>query len=623
MDTVWWVLLFPVLGALGCALHSKELGRRGTGMLACLSILGAFAVAVYELTQYTTPRDTLAWTWLSLPLSGGPEGLQVVPFGAYVDGLTVVMLTMITGVAFLIHVYSVDYMAEEPDYGRFFSSLNLFVATMVCLVLADNLAMLLIGWGGVGYASYALIGFYSQKPAAVSAARKAFLINVVGDVGLIVAICLVATQAGSLRYVDILHMPGLGSMGGSAFAIGCCLLLAAYAKSAQVPLHTWLPDAMEGPTPVSALIHAATMVTAGVYLVVRCHAIFQLVPQLLELVAWLGALTAFMAACAAMVQTDLKRILAYSTMSQLGYMFLAAGVGACGPAIFHLVSHAFFKALLFLAAGAVIHALHGEQDIRKMGGLRKPLGVTHATFLVGALALAGLPPLVGFFSKEAILTSALASSVTHAQVLWGVALLTAFMTAYYTARAYFLVFHGQPRHSLGQLHRPGGFMELPLIVLAMLTVVAGAMGLGPVVYHEVAWAVESEALIGPELAAVAAALMGLGLAYGIHRGGADRTWSPSLAQLLRGCFGMDSTYGALFVVPMRRFCDYTVNRVDRVFSRAVPDFLGNTGLQSSRTMGLMQSGNLRVYALAITAGVAIFILFTFICLHQGARGGAV
>jgi NADH-quinone oxidoreductase subunit L len=450
----------------------------------------------------------------------------------------------------------------------------------------------------------------------VAAARKAFLMNVVGDVGLMVAIFYVATDVGSLRYEDILHSPRFQA---HAFWICCGLLLAAYAKSAQLPLHTWLPDAMEGPTPVSALIHAATMVTAGVYLLVRCHPILESVQGIPNIIAWLGALTALVAACAALVQNDLKRILAYSTMSQLGYMFLAVGVGAYGAAIFHLVAHAFFKALLFLAAGAVIHSLHGEQDIRKMGALAKPLGVTWATFLIGALALAGLPPLVGFFSKEAILTAAF-ESPQSGQLLWGIGVLTALMTAYYTGRAYFLTFHGTSRHNVSHLHLPGGFMELPLVVLALLTVSAGAAGLGPRVLHDLG-STELEAGIGLVGAAVSAGLIGLGVAYSLHRSGADVAWPESIRGLLQGCFGFDAVYGSLFAAPMHRLSAFIAVSIDLIWSRVLPDFLGSTGVQSSQTLGLMQSGNLRMYALAVAAGVAIFILFAFICLHQMGSGG--
>lgn len=617
-DTIWLILLLPILGALGCAFNSQELGRRGTGLLASFSILGAFLVSSRHLLDSLTARDSVFWNWLSLPVEKAPGGMLDIPFGACVDGLSLTMLTMITGVAFLIHLYATEYMKEEVDYGRFFASLNLFVATMVCLVLADNLAMLLIGWGGVGYASYSLIGFYTYKPSAVSAARKAFMINVLGDVGLMLAIFLVASDAGSLRYADILSGTGLESLKGHAYLIGACLLLAAYAKSAQLPLHTWLPDAMEGPTPVSALIHAATMVTAGVYLLVRCHAIFELSPDLMNFIAWMGAITALAAALSALVQTDLKRILAYSTMSQLGYMFMAAGAGAYGPAIFHLVAHAFFKALLFLSAGAVIHALHGEQDIRKMGGLWKSLSVTHVTFLIGALALAGLAPLVGFYSKEAILTGVMTS--THhssPEILWGIGIFTALLTAYYTGRAYLLTFHGPAQHDDKHLHLPGGSMEFPLIVLALLTVVAGMAHLGTNINAAVQYSVvegHDETML--VAVAVVACLAGLATAFGLHRNGKDVNWPQGLRSMLEGGFGFDSAYSILFVQPARRFCNTLAGVIDDIFSRGVPNFLGKSGVQLSQTLGTMQSGNLRMYALAVSAGVAIFILFSFICMSQ-------
>ena len=619
-DSIWWVLLLPILGSILCAFQSKELGRTGTGSVACLSILGAFAVSLYHLVNYSFPHQYVAWTWLRLPLERGFQ-FDTLQFdvGAYVDGLTVVMLAVVTGVAFLIHLYSTEYMSDEIDYGRYFASLNLFVATMVCLVLANNLVMLLIGWGGVGYASYSLIGFYSEKPSALAAARKAFLINVVGDIGLMVAIFQIASTIGSVNYSDTIgNVNSLKILAPQATLIGMCLLLAAYAKSAQLPLHTWLPDAMEGPTPVSALIHAATMVTAGVYLLVRFHTLFERAPDLMEAIAWCGAMTAALAACAAMAQTDLKRVLAYSTMSQLGYMFMAVGVGAYGAAIFHLVGHAFFKALLFLSAGAVIHALGGEQDMRKMRGLHKDLGFVHAVFLVGAVALAGIPLTTIFLSKEEILTRVFHSPHPGHFTLWAVALVTAGLTAYYTGRAYLLTFRGPSRFT-GHIHRPGGTIEFPLLVLALLTIFGGLAGKAISVF--VGQAPEEHQDLSLMVAAVLVAAAGAVIAYVKHRSGEDNKWPESLGMLLRGCFGVDSTYCAL-AQQFRRFCDRMAAGVDGAFSRTLPDFLGKTGLQSSQMLTLMQSGNLRMYALAIGAGVAIFIFFTFICVQQmGKLGG--
>jgi NADH-quinone oxidoreductase subunit L len=637
-DSIWLVLLFPLLGALICATQSRELGRTATSYTACGAILLAFLAAFQRFLHYTTPTETVAWKWLDLsfPVSSvgvSPDQVPTIPieFGALVDPLSLTMLCVVTGVAFLIHCFSTGYMADEPDYGRYFGCLNLFVATMVCLVMANNLVMLLIGWGGVGFASYSLIGFWNQKPSAVLAARKAFVINTVGDIGLMFSIFLVASLIGNFRYTQM--MPGLTTidprLGHWAFFIGLGLLIAAYAKSAQLPFHTWLPDAMEGPTPVSALIHAATMVTAGVYLLVRCHPIFEAAPTLMPFIAGMGALTAIAAATAALVQTDLKRILAYSTMSQLGYMFMACGVGAYGAAMFHLVTHAFFKALLFLSAGVVIHSLHGEQDIRKMGGLHKQLPLTHVVFLFGSLALAGIPIFAGFFSKEAILSAVGQSKETYATLYWIVGLVTAALTAYYTGRAYLLTFWGPAHHGLTQavepveptesidheahqhegIHLPGASMEWPILVLGILTLVAGFFqtpffgfeGYGP----------EAESVTGMFIA-VGLALIGVAAAFALHRKGADVVWPETMRSLLAGCWGFDALYTLVFSRGIRRLSVGLTDTVDPVFSQSLPEQLASSTLQFGEVTGQVQNGNLRRYALVFILAVGFLLVYSFV-----------
>ena len=406
MDSIWLTLLFPILGAITLSTFGDRLSKAMVGLVATGSVVASFVVVllrVRAMLSLEVPRVVEAplWTWLEIPLPNG----QSVPIGftALVDTLSITLLLVITGVGGLIHWYSTEYMAEEKHYSRYFTYLNLFVAAMTLLVLANNLAVLLIGWAGVGFASWALIGFFTHKPSAVAAARKAFVVNVIGDVGLMVSIFVAAWHLGSTDYSAIL-LPANYAKGsdfmGSAHIFAAGLLVAAYAKSAQLPMHTWLPDAMEGPTPVSALIHAATMVTAGVYLVVRCGGVFTHLPDMAILVAGLGAFTALFAAICALFQNDLKRVLAYSTMSQLGYMFMAAGVGAYQAAIFHLVIHAFFKALLFLAAGNVIHATHGEQDMRKLGGLLKDLPLTSGDFCHWCAGAHWSSPGCGFLVKR-------------------------------------------------------------------------------------------------------------------------------------------------------------------------------------------------------------------------------
>lgn len=614
-DPIWFVLLLPLLGAFVCGTHSGMLGRAGTATVATSAIGGAFLAALYRFAGYTQVTDSVAWTWLSVPLPTGQP--FTIPFGAYVDSLCLTMLCTVTGVAFLIHWFSAGYMADEPDYGRYFTYLNLFVATMICLVLADNFAMLLIGWGGVGFASYALIGFYQQKPSAVKAARKAFLINVVGDIGLMVAILILALKTGSVTYTHCLAEKSLQfALGEWILPVGLGLLVAAYAKSAQFPLHPWLPDAMEGPTPVSALIHAATMVTAGVYLVVRCRPLFE-AAGLGPAIALMGAVTALVAATCALVQTDLKRILAYSTMSQLGYMFLAAGAGAYTAAIFHLVTHAFFKALLFLTAGVIIHALHGEQDVHKMGGLAKKLPLACLAFFSGCWALAGLPIAAGFFSKEAVLGGAWEG---HEQALVWVGLVVAALTAYYSFRAFFLVFYGH-KHEGHELHLPGFAMNFPLLFLTILTWVAGLFGPNLAAFMAeppmIAGMVELPSTLPPEhhwmmFTAVGLGLAGLAAAFFLHKGGRDVTWPDWLRSFLAGGWGLDGLYRVAFAQPMHRFSEVMAAQVDPVPSQRIPGVLGQLAGASGTLLGMLQTGSLRHYALGVLAAVAAFLAFTWI-----------
>src|SRR5213083_368419 len=392
---------------------------------------------------------------------------------AHVDQLTGVMLLVVTGVSALIHLYSAGYMHGDPGYARYFAYLNLFVFSMTMLVLAGDFLLLYVFWEAVGLCSYLLIGFWYQKKSATDAGKKAFIVNRVGDFGFGLGVMLIWTTFGTLAYGEVFNKATDAVGTGTYLAIALLLFTGACGKSAQLPLFTWLPDAMEGPTPVSALIHAATMVTAGVYMVARCHKLFEMAPLSLEIVAWVGGLTALFAASIGMAQTDIKRVLAYSTISQLGYMFAAVGIGAYAAGIFHLVTHAFFKALLFLGAGSVIHGLGGEQDLRKMGGLSSRMVTTTITTTIGALGLAGVPGLAGFFSKDEILAAAFVSG--H-RVMWALLMLGAFLTAFYTSRLLFLAFYSDPRMSreaAHHVHESPSVMTLPLWVLAVLTVVAG------------------------------------------------------------------------------------------------------------------------------------------------------
>ncbi|MBS2040266.1 NADH-quinone oxidoreductase subunit L [bacterium] len=624
MDTIWLVLALPLLGSLLCATHYRTLGKAATGMVASLAILGAFVASVQTAYQVQLRHEFTAHlsSWLHIP------GISGLDFAALADPLSATMLCTVTGVAFLIHCFSMGYMADEEDYGRFFASLNLFVATMVLLVMANNLALMLVGWGGVGYASYSLIGFYRQKPSAVSAARKAFLINVVGDVALMFAIFIIATHCSTLEFKAFLQPDKLDLLGGDLILAGLCLMVGAYAKSAQLPLHTWLPDAMEGPTPVSALIHAATMVTAGVYLMVRCAPLFRFVhgQELLPMADDLnvimmrfGAATALLAALCAIAQNDLKRILAYSTMSQLGYMFMAAGAGAYGAAIFHLVTHAFFKALLFLTAGVVIHALHGEQDIRKMGGLGKKMVGVQLAFLIGSLALAGIPPLAGFFSKESILLGVFGDgkSVEH-ELLWAVGILTALLTSYYTGRAYVLTFWAPAQHE-GKLHYPSSSMTWPLAVLALATVAAGFGG------HDLIQSIQGQAppeesFGGLQLTALAVGVVGLGVAYSTHRSGRQRLVPEGADPYLRGCEAIDGLTKSL-AASFRGFADKVAIKLDPVVSQVCPDLVRRSMLSTSTLLCQLQSGSLRLYSFTVLTSSTLLVLVVYFLSRFISGGG--
>src|SRR6184192_1285036 len=477
------VLLAPLAGFLVNALLGRLLPRRVVGWVGAGSIGLAFVFSLVILSQVLGGQklDQTYFTWWR-------SGDFNVPFNLYVDALSTLMILVITGVGFLIHVYSIGYMREDRGYSRFFAYMNLFVLSMLLLVLSGNLVWLIIGWAGVGLSSYLLIGFWFERPTAVLAARKAFVMNTIGDVGMVFAAFLIFLNLRVLDFQGLFsRVHQLPKGGGVITAICLLLLVGAVAKSAQLPLHTWLPDAMEGPTPVSALIHAATMVTAGVYLVARMHPIYDVATYAHGAVAIVGAVTALFAATIAIVQVDIKRVLAYSTMSQIGYMFFAVGIGAYSAGFFHLLSHAFFKALLFMAAGNVIHAMHDEQDMRKYGALWRQMRPTSITFLIGSLSLVGVIPFVGFFSKEEILGLAFSKpgdNVVH--VLWLVGFVTALITGFYTGRMWWLSFWGKPspQRPVEHPHAPALVMMVPVAILAVLATIGGfietrALGTGP------------------------------------------------------------------------------------------------------------------------------------------------
>ncbi|MCC7173716.1 MAG: NADH-quinone oxidoreductase subunit L [Bryobacterales bacterium] len=494
LDAIWLIPLFPLAGAAAMLLVGRHLDRSakavisllcpGTVLASLLLSAGAVAQLVGKAEKF---HEVVLYTWVAgLPfrMADGAAAVFTADWGFLLDPLSSVMILVVTGISFIIHVYSVGYMGQEGGYYRFFGYLNLFVFFMLMLVLANNYLLLFVGWEGVGLCSYLLIGFYFHKKSASDAGNKAFIVNRIGDAGFILGMLLMFAVIGSVRFLDVNQALGSGRFAAETAGFGVLSLMAlllfvgATGKSAQFPLYVWLPDAMEGPTPVSALIHAATMVTAGVYMVARSHALFRLTPETSLIVAVVGAFTAILAASIALVQNDIKRVLAYSTVSQLGYMFMACGVGAYWVAIFHLYTHAFFKALLFLGSGSVIHAMGGEQDMRNMGGLKDKIPVTHWTMFAGSLAIAGIPGLAGFFSKDEILWQVY-SSPWGATALYVVGLVTAAMTAFYMWRLMNLTFYGQPRmdgHTAAHIHESPRTMTVPLAVLAAGSVLAGWIG---------------------------------------------------------------------------------------------------------------------------------------------------
>src|SRR5437870_838160 len=497
LDHIWLIPLLPAFGATVMFFFGRKLQKQAVDAVCVGVVVLAFLLACGAVWQYTgyahdnpgKPYEKILYTWLGtdtghmnyVKRDGTPAPFQA-DTGFLLDPLSSIWLLFVTGVGMLIHIYSTGYMAHEGGYYRFFGYLNLFMFSMLTLILGNNYALMFVGWEGVGLCSFLLIGFYFHRKSATDAANKAFILNRIGDAGFLLGMFTIAWYFGSFRLTEVTELARSGKFSiGDPIITAATLLLfvGACGKSAQLPLYVWLPDAMEGPTPVSALIHAATMVTAGVYMVARSNALFVLAPTSMKTVAIVGALTAIFAASIGLVQNDIKRVLAYSTVSQLGYMFLALGVGAFAAGVFHVFTHAFFKALLFLGAGSVIHAMSGEQDMRNMGALAKRIPVTYWTMLVATLAIAGVPPLAGFFSKDEILWQAWTSDHSAYRLLWLIGTVTAFLTSVYMFRLMFLTFHGRPRMSHEvehHIHESPPSMTGPLVLLAIGSILAGSLG---------------------------------------------------------------------------------------------------------------------------------------------------
>jgi NADH-quinone oxidoreductase subunit L len=622
ITTAWICLLSPLAAAVLITLGGTRITRRQAGYLATLSVLVSFAAALITFFRMLDePADdrshvSTLWTWLS-------AGDFKVGLSILVDPLSVFMMLIVSGVGFLIVAYSIGYMDRSDEERRYFAYMALFVFSMLLLVQSGDLLILLAGWGLVGLCSYLLIGYDQERPAAIAAAKKAFIMNAFGDATMALALFLLIQRLGTLDYSGV--FAGIDGAGGdwalALIALG--LLGGAVAKSAQIPLQTWLPDAMEGPTPVSALIHAATMVTAGVYMIVRLNPIFEAAPEILDLAAGIGAVTLLVAGLIALVQTDIKRVIAYSTMSQIGYMFLGAGLTSYPSAMFHLMTHAFFKALLFLGAGIVIHALVGEQDIRKMGGLGRVLPKTWVAMLVGALALAAIPPFSGFFSKDPLLAAALDAGA-YGQVLWVVGLVGSFLTALYVFRMIFIVFGGEPSPFVREhLHRPGHtmpalWMAWTVGALAVLATVGGWIQFSPF-WHPITNFLAPVAEPGIEatgtedlitsILAVGLAVVGIWIAWWIYS--ARRAEAPRWAfgqQLLEHKFYFDELYDAVFYRPAVWFANAAIRFVEGpLIGGSIRELAQGTRLIGTR-LSEAQTGLLRTYALALGSGAALLTL---------------
>jgi NADH-quinone oxidoreductase subunit L len=627
----WLIPLIPGASAFVLLILGRRLSRSWVAWQASAAVLASAILALagfLHLARLGEGAPGLAKTllpWITV-------GSFSTSISFALDHLSAVMALVVAGVGFLIHVYSAGYMAEDRAPSRYFAFLNLFTFFMLVLVLASDIVLMFVGWEGVGLCSYLLIGFWFDRPAAAKAGMKAFVVNRIGDAAFIIGILFLLANVGSAGFKAINAAPGSGLLApGMVTLIAVLLFVGATGKSAQIPLYVWLPDAMEGPTPVSALIHAATMVTAGVYMVCRLSGLFAASTAASSVVAWVGAVTAVYAATMALVQNDIKRVLAYSTISQIGYMFIGCGVGAYAAGMFHLVTHAFFKSLLFLAAGSVIHALGGEQDMRRMGGLRKRLPVTFPVFLVGALAIAGVPFLSGFFSKDAILTSAFSGG--H-YVLYGLGLAGAVLTAFYIFRLIYMTFYGAERTPLapGQhVHEAPATMTVPLVILAVFSALAGFAGL-PVFFGERAnlFGRFIEGVFGPAahhlagsteaglvLAATFSALLGIGLAFLFYRRSPEipvrlARRFPGIYRLLVAKYYVDEAYEAIAVRPLVRGAGWVYERFDlKVVDGTLNGTAAAAGL-AGKGLNVLQSGLLRDYALAFLLGAILFLGFLLI-----------
>jgi NADH-quinone oxidoreductase subunit L len=617
MSLLYLIPLLPFLGFAINGIGFKKIGKLPASIISTGAVLGSFILVISAFFQYNgqTVTQEIA-QWISV------AGLKI-PFEIQVDALSLLMMLVITGVGTLIHLYSIGYMWHDEGFGKFFSFLNLFIFFMLVLVMGGNYVIMFIGWEGVGLASYLLIGFWNKNIAYGYASRKAFVMNRIGDLGFLIGIFLIIINCNSASFPTVFS--SLAGAGGSLNTyIALCLFIGAMGKSAQIPLYTWLPDAMAGPTPVSALIHAATMVTAGIYIVIRSNSIYINAPEVLHFIAWIGLATAIIAACIGLLQNDIKKVLAYSTVSQLGYMFMALGVTAFSSAYFHVLTHAFFKALLFLGAGSVIHAMSNEQDLRSMGGLRKKLPITFFTFLIGTIAIAGIPPFAGFFSKDEIL----AHVFEHNKLMWGFALLGSFMTSFYMFRLLFLTFFGEFRgtaHQKEHLHESPWTMTLPLIILALFSMGAGffnlphALGghaqlaafMEPVV--KTAEAADVSLEIKLMIVSVVTALVAFVAAYVIYLSNKKQALAEGshtgLLKLVYEKFYIDELYQTIIQKPIAWLANFFDNTFEKMGILKLIDGSGKVLQLLSSEAKLLQSGSTGQYLFAMIISILVLLAF--------------
>jgi NADH-quinone oxidoreductase subunit L len=631
MTLISLIPLFPLIGFLINGLGFGKIPKSLVPIIGTGASLLSFACVLAAYLQFDgTAVIVNLFDWITV-------GDLNIKFSFQFDQLSLIMLFVITGVGTLIHVYSAGYMSHDEGYGKFFAYLNLFLFSMILLVLGANYLIMFIGWEGVGLCSYLLIGFWNKNTDYANAARKAFIMNRVGDLGFLVGIFLIIQTFGTLEYLEVFDKAKGFQIGdGIILAITFALFVGAMGKSAQIPLFTWLPDAMAGPTPVSALIHAATMVTSGIYMIVRSNVLYSLSPATLEFVAWIGLATALLGATIGLFQNDIKKVLAYSTVSQLGYMFLGLGVMAYSSGLFHVITHAFFKALLFLGAGSVIHAMSGDQDIRNMGGLWPKIKITAITFLMGTIAISGIPPFSGFFSKDEIL----AHVFEHNKLMWGLALLGSFMTAFYMFRLFFVTFKGNFRGTHEQehhLHESPSSMTLPLIALAVFSIVGGAIGF-PEVFHFphklnefLSPIYEGSKLVNPEFGvihishstewilmgvSVLVAVVAIVFAYtvfgnGKNVPGSDESMS-GVKKLVYDKYYIDELYNNVFVNPISALSKFFGNIIDNKFIDGLVNGIGGAVNQISGQIRRIQVGGTGSYLLFMTIGIILLLGFSLV-----------